>query len=618
MAPRKRARAEMEASAPPPAPPKEPTTLEKLRNMWEFANLAQYIFLFGEAVKIDESMDIEELEMECLRPDVSTKLIDLGLALLKFVSSHRGLTPALFDEYTRRQFMARLPAQNPFGEEEEPNKFANFDVFIKVRTLYQLSQWTMIHADRIREKMKDMKDYDQTGWRMDPIGWDESERTYFVLDDNRLYRRTDPPPPPPPRPKVKANSKKGKAAARANKRRKLSAHADATQAEEEDEASAHVVENDGLGGMKWECVAVSLEDYHAYLAANRRSKDSNQIILNKNLTDDVIPIIEEQVERHKRKAAQKEKDLQNLQKLATAKRSSRIAGKKEKEREELEIAAAAQKRVLDLEMAKKQQAKMKKMEAERDTRVMTREQRLKDRDSRRILAEEELETLSKTTENIENGDEARISERHRKAEIEKRMKQLEELAQESEWFFDCSVCHVYGDNIDDGTHSVACEKCNVWQHSECLGINKEDAGRDDFHFICQTCVQRAADAERAAKSPKIMLKIRRPRSQETSLPTSDLGTNAIIEAVNGKADGVEGAIVNGTTNGHTNGYSENTGSCLETSTALSTTNDTPEGIPNGTTNGIITSVPKVNGVEVEPQSTFIPYIYPTPSKTQPI
>lgn len=40
-------------------PPKEPSLLERIRNMWEFANLAQWIFTFGRAVKIDENLDIE-------------------------------------------------------------------------------------------------------------------------------------------------------------------------------------------------------------------------------------------------------------------------------------------------------------------------------------------------------------------------------------------------------------------------------------------------------------------------------------------------------------------------------------------------------------------------------
>jgi hypothetical protein len=40
--------------------------------------------------------------------------------------------PELFDEYTRRQYVAKAPERNPFGTDEEPAKFADFDVFTKV------------------------------------------------------------------------------------------------------------------------------------------------------------------------------------------------------------------------------------------------------------------------------------------------------------------------------------------------------------------------------------------------------------------------------------------------------------------------------------------------------
>lgn len=55
MVSRKRGRAEMES----PAPSQEPGLLDQIRNMWEFANLMQYIFIFGKAVKIHEDFDIE-------------------------------------------------------------------------------------------------------------------------------------------------------------------------------------------------------------------------------------------------------------------------------------------------------------------------------------------------------------------------------------------------------------------------------------------------------------------------------------------------------------------------------------------------------------------------------
>lgn len=57
MGSRKRGRDEMESSEPAP----ELHMLEKLRNTWELANLMQYIYIFGKAVKIDEDLTIEVL-----------------------------------------------------------------------------------------------------------------------------------------------------------------------------------------------------------------------------------------------------------------------------------------------------------------------------------------------------------------------------------------------------------------------------------------------------------------------------------------------------------------------------------------------------------------------------
>lgn len=55
MVSRKRDRAEMESVEPP----KEMGLLDQLRNTWQFANLMQYIFIFGRAVKIDEDFTID-------------------------------------------------------------------------------------------------------------------------------------------------------------------------------------------------------------------------------------------------------------------------------------------------------------------------------------------------------------------------------------------------------------------------------------------------------------------------------------------------------------------------------------------------------------------------------
>ena len=56
MAPRKRGREEMESLE---QPAQEQSLLTRLRNFWEFANIMQYIFTFGRAMKIDEDFDID-------------------------------------------------------------------------------------------------------------------------------------------------------------------------------------------------------------------------------------------------------------------------------------------------------------------------------------------------------------------------------------------------------------------------------------------------------------------------------------------------------------------------------------------------------------------------------
>jgi len=131
--------------------------------------------------------------------------------------------------------------------------------------------------------------------------------------------------------------------------------------------------------------------------------------------------------------------------------------------------------------------------------MMTREQRLKEREVKRILHEEELARLEEMKARGEDPD-GRHSERNLQSQLEKRQKELDELKQqEDEWVFDCSVCGVHGVNIDDGTHSIACENCNIWQHSKCHDIKEADAESDDFHFVCADCKRKEEDA----KKPKI-------------------------------------------------------------------------------------------------------------------
>ena len=69
-----------------------------------------------------------------------------------------------FDEYTRRQYLMKGPSKNPFGDDEAPLKFSEFDIFTKLRVLVQLSQWTMINAERMRQYLPEATESEQLQW----------------------------------------------------------------------------------------------------------------------------------------------------------------------------------------------------------------------------------------------------------------------------------------------------------------------------------------------------------------------------------------------------------------------------------------------------------------------
>ena len=289
--------------------------------------------------------------------------------------------------------------------------------------------------------------------RMNEIGYDRQDRYYFVLDDNRLYRRTEAPLPSPPAVKPKANSKKAKAAARAAKRRRTREHRESSNDAEIDTPQPEAsVEGDqdpspdsGFGGRKWECVAINLRQYQDFLESIQKSRDADEKELYKRITDEVMPVIESAEASQMRRKQKQERELLNMQKLAGAKRSSRLEEKTERDRQEREAREAEIKKRADLFEAQAFERRQAKMEQDRESRMMTREQRLKEREVKRILHEEELARMSEEEKKVDNG-EARLSERHLKAEIMKKKEELAALQQEDEWTFDCAKCGQHGTN----------------------------------------------------------------------------------------------------------------------------------------------------------------------------
>jgi hypothetical protein len=318
--------------------------------------------------------------------------------------------------------------------------------------------------------------------------------------------------------KPKATSLKAQAERRrASKRRKVIEDSETPEVmtkyeeEEADEcannsvAESEVVKDgptDTFGGFRWELIAITKSQYEEFVGTLGK-REPNEKILRQRIVEEVMPIIEQAEEKQRRKIERRERELLTMEKMATAKRSSRLQDKHDKERQDAERAEAEHKRTADLAAAHREQERQEKMEKDRQSRMLTREQRIKDREYKRLLEEEELAKLAEEERRIAAG-ESRASERRVKNQLQEKKKNLEELAEEDDWTFDCSGCGVYGKNLDDGEHSIACEKCSVWHHSKCLGISKAAAEKDDFHFMCADCKRKEADA----KKPKISLKFR--------------------------------------------------------------------------------------------------------------
>jgi hypothetical protein len=341
----------------------------------------------------------------------------------------------------------------------------------------------------------------------------------------RMYRRSDPPLPLPlPKAKPKAKARKSRSS-RTSKRRKTSTP-DPEEPEELDEVTEVIddeeLEDDGFGGMKWECVCITYEDYQDYLSSIRKSRNPDDKQLYKDIEADIIPELAKVAEAQARKEAKKMRELETLQKLATAKRSSRIAAKTDKQREIDEAEEAARKRQEEISMAKAEQDKQRHMEEvspkalttgaatnmiqAHESRRQTREQRIREREAQKILQEENLRKLEEDEKRLAS-EEARLSERHLTAQMKKAKKDLERLREKEYWLFDCEKCGLNGECIDDGKPQIQCDEkdgCGVWQHSTCHGISAKRAEAEDFKFLCASCTRK----QQAAKEPKLALKLR--------------------------------------------------------------------------------------------------------------
>lgn len=342
-----------------------------------------------------------------------------------------------------------------------------------------------------------------------------------------------PEPPKAAKPKSKKRKPYSGGKRSSKRRRTLQAEEEVKDESENEDGDNHAEKAEeprdmSLGGMVWECVAITLADVQGLIDSFKKSRDANEKVLRQQLADHLLPILEKQEESRKRKEQQRERELLNLAKMVNAKRSSRLANKAEVKKEEEHKREEEIKAKTEEIERKREEAQQRKLEKERDARLYARERRLKERDARRRLHQEELAQLSEDSKGAP--DNGRISERRIHAEIEKNKQALKELEEDDDdWTFDC-ICGLYG-QVDDGAHSVACERCNVWQHSKCIGVTAEEAEKPEFHFICSSCRHRLETPRKTIK-----IKVKSSASKTDDSPNTTLNS---VEKQNGPEQHVQ-------------------------------------------------------------------------------
>ncbi|KAJ3351432.1 hypothetical protein HDU83_008934 [Entophlyctis luteolus] len=181
--------------------------LELLRRSWEFAALAQFLTMFADAVdtpfrstevRIDvyphphrlNALCFKDLEDALITSEPSEMLTAIHVKLLRISTYNRFVTPDSWPLWFRKECEKRrqpaLASLYPEGA-----LYRDINVKSRVAILKALTDWQFDNPERFRERAAVRDADDACLWRVEPIGWDARGWTYWLFDDNRLYRERD-------------------------------------------------------------------------------------------------------------------------------------------------------------------------------------------------------------------------------------------------------------------------------------------------------------------------------------------------------------------------------------------------------------------------------------------
>ncbi|KAF9974360.1 hypothetical protein BGZ73_002246 [Actinomortierella ambigua] len=466
--------------------------------------------MFHEAFGLND-FDTDALEQALLETSAHGYLTDLHSRMLRTLTQNRQISFDNWLVYLRKEFVKRSPEQNPWKDtiDEEPIDYDDFSIETKIMILTNLCEWQLDDPERFRQSLKEDDDLSYE-WRVMPIGYDSNDRTYWLFDDNRLYRENPPLPPKASKKKapVAAPVKSTKPAPRQGTRRSTRGQKDA--AEPEPEPELEFVPPPTTEGVDWEPLCVTRQEWEEFAVVFKRSKHPAEKALYTLVNNDILPKVVEDL-------MAKEKERQKLEAVANRKRSSRIVIRELEIQEKARLEAIRQQELAEAAERRKQELRERREERERQQQHHLREQRLKEREDRLKARENSLrQQHERKRQHLMKEAKAREERMNRRlngssakdsSEGTSTREQSQDVEEEEDWVFDC-VCGVFGTNLDDGELMIACNKCNVWQHVACLKQDyavqgKKEVDWEKVDFVCQRCLKKAEDRKRRREQKKL-------------------------------------------------------------------------------------------------------------------
>ncbi|KAJ3153091.1 hypothetical protein HDU86_005389 [Geranomyces michiganensis] len=421
-------------------------SIAELRGYWEFAAVCQFLHLFKRGLRQEEfrEFDTEELEMQLVTTPLDYRLIELHIILLRTLLG--SLNARLVTTESWRHYLSREWTRHDeeTDVELEGVEYEDLPLRSKVIILHYLCEWQFDNNEKFRAALGED---DETEWRVAPVGTDAKGNTYWLFDDNRLYKEA---PSTAPKGRSKKNAR---------------------------------------GKPTWELACITIEDWQAFPERFKKSRSAAEKAFYMWLTEEAVPKL---LAHHEEK--EKQRKLEEAQ--INRKRSSRLQ-MREIERMELERQSQEQKQTKQSERLRKQEEiKRQQEEQQRALRLEAREQRIAEREAKLSRSQRASPALPApavmpTLDEVAAAQSIKMREPRSSARQRKKQETDDEA-----WYFDC-LCGVHGDNLDDGTPMIACGRCNVWQHIKCLArANGEDGDAADIEkwekmdFTCKGCQER--------------------------------------------------------------------------------------------------------------------------------